>query len=117
MSINISLTPQLESLVKNKVKTGLYKSASEVIREALRLMEQVSTLRKNSFDDLQTKITNPLSSPYSKEEIELISSSLPHADFYTQEINDLKEFHSLAEKSFSFWENKNDDIYSTCDAI
>ena len=30
--MNISLTPHLEALVKQKVDTGLYNSASEVIR-------------------------------------------------------------------------------------
>ena len=34
--MNISLTPELEKAVKNKVKSGLYNNASEVIREALR---------------------------------------------------------------------------------
>ena len=35
--MNVSLTPELETLVKDKVKTGLYNSSSEVIREALRV--------------------------------------------------------------------------------
>jgi antitoxin ParD1/3/4 len=34
--MNISLTPELERAVKNKVATGLYNNASELIREALR---------------------------------------------------------------------------------
>lgn len=38
--MNVSLTPVLESLVKAKVESGLYNNASEVVREALRLMEQ-----------------------------------------------------------------------------
>jgi len=33
--MHISLPPQLENLVKNKVESGLYNSASEVMREAL----------------------------------------------------------------------------------
>lgn len=37
--MHISLTPALEKLVKEKVKTGLYNNASEVVREALRFME------------------------------------------------------------------------------
>ena len=37
--MNISLTPQLEKLVQDRVKSGLYSSASEVLREALRLLE------------------------------------------------------------------------------
>jgi antitoxin ParD1/3/4 len=38
-TMNISLTPQLEKLVQDRVKSGRYTSASEVIREALRLLE------------------------------------------------------------------------------
>ena len=38
--MNVHLTPELEQLVQNKVKTGRYNSASEVMREALRLMEE-----------------------------------------------------------------------------
>ena len=34
--MNISLTPELEKTVKEKVASGLYNNASEVIREALR---------------------------------------------------------------------------------
>ncbi len=37
--MNISLTPKLESLVRSKVESGYYNNASEVVREALRLME------------------------------------------------------------------------------
>ena len=36
MTMNISLTRELEDYVKDQVKTGHYKSNSEVIREALR---------------------------------------------------------------------------------
>jgi antitoxin ParD1/3/4 len=38
--MNVSLTPQLESLVRQKVESGLYNNASEVVREALRLLEE-----------------------------------------------------------------------------
>jgi antitoxin ParD1/3/4 len=38
--MNVSLTHQLESYVQQKVATGMYNSASEVIREALRLMAE-----------------------------------------------------------------------------
>lgn len=34
--MNISLTPELERLVQRKVESGMYSSASEVIRESLR---------------------------------------------------------------------------------
>ena len=38
--MNVSLTPELEQFVASKVATGRYNSASEVIREALRLLEE-----------------------------------------------------------------------------
>jgi len=38
--MHISLTPQLESKIKAKVNSGLYNNSSEVIREALRFMEE-----------------------------------------------------------------------------
>lgn len=37
--MHVSLTPELEGIIKNKVESGLYNNASEVIREALRFME------------------------------------------------------------------------------
>ncbi|MBK6897663.1 MAG: type II toxin-antitoxin system ParD family antitoxin [Alphaproteobacteria bacterium] len=37
--MHVSLTPELEAIIKNKVESGLYNNASEVIREALRFME------------------------------------------------------------------------------
>ncbi|CAG9172668.1 hypothetical protein LMG23992_02294 [Cupriavidus laharis] len=37
--MNVNLTPRLEEMVKEKVANGLYNNASEVVREALRLME------------------------------------------------------------------------------
>jgi len=38
--MNVSLTPNLESYVKSKVDSGLYNSASEVIREGLRALRE-----------------------------------------------------------------------------
>lgn len=40
MNMNVSLTEELASFVKTKVSSGRYTSASEVVREALRLLEQ-----------------------------------------------------------------------------
>ncbi len=34
--MNVSLTEELQILVQNKVKSGLYNNASEVVRDALR---------------------------------------------------------------------------------
>jgi len=38
--MNVSLTPELEKFVSAKVESGRYNSASEVVREALRLLEE-----------------------------------------------------------------------------
>jgi putative addiction module CopG family antidote len=38
--MNVSLTPELEELVNEKVRSGFYQTASEVVREALRLLKQ-----------------------------------------------------------------------------
>lgn len=41
--MHISLTPELEKAVKDKVDSGLYNNASEVVREALRLSLKLET--------------------------------------------------------------------------
>jgi antitoxin ParD1/3/4 len=56
MPINVNLTPFLEEMVRQKVKSGLYSSASEVIREALRLMGEQDSLRQAKFDQLRQDI-------------------------------------------------------------
>ena len=60
--MNISLTPQLESMVKQKVGTGLYNSASEVVREALRLLEAKDQLNELKLTTLRQEIQKGLDS-------------------------------------------------------
>lgn len=66
--MNVNLTPKLEEMVKEKVATGLYNNASEVVREALRLMEARDRheLSRNeaprSVAELQQGKTSPLDS-------------------------------------------------------
>jgi len=43
--MNVSLTPELEKFVSAKVESGRYNSSSEVVREALRLLEQHDAAR------------------------------------------------------------------------
>ena len=38
--MNVSLTPQLEAMIRERVDSGRYASASEVVREGLRLLEE-----------------------------------------------------------------------------
>ena len=43
--MNVSLTPELDRFVAGKVESGRYTSASEVVREALRLLEEHDSAR------------------------------------------------------------------------
>jgi antitoxin ParD1/3/4 len=58
--MNVHLTPELEQLVQNKVQTGRYNSASEVVREALRLMEQKDELRAVQMQELRNRMDRAL---------------------------------------------------------
>jgi len=62
MPINVNLTPQLEEMVRKKVASGFYSSASEVIREALRLMGEQDRLREAKLDQLRKDIRDGLDS-------------------------------------------------------
>jgi antitoxin ParD1/3/4 len=54
--MNVSLTPELESLVNEKVASGLYNSASEVVREALRLLFEQEEVRRLRIEELRREI-------------------------------------------------------------
>jgi antitoxin ParD1/3/4 len=54
--MNVSLTPQLEELISNKVASGMYNSASEVVREALRLLDERDRLRQMRLEELRKEI-------------------------------------------------------------
>jgi antitoxin ParD1/3/4 len=73
MTMNVNLSPHLEAMVKAKVASGLYTSASEVVREALRLMEQQDQLRSLQLQQLRSDIQEGLVSgppvPWSPDEI------------------------------------------------
>jgi antitoxin ParD1/3/4 len=62
MGMNVNLTPQLEDLVRAKVSSGMYTSASEVVREALRLMDEQDRLRQVRLDDLRRDVRKGLDS-------------------------------------------------------
>jgi len=54
--MNVSLTPELESIINNKVKKGLYGSASEVVREAIRLLQQRDETQEAKLAALRIEI-------------------------------------------------------------
>ena len=72
MGMNVNLTPQLEELVRAKVASGMYTSASEVVREALRLMDEQDRLRAAKLeqlrDDLRHGLESGASQPWSVED-------------------------------------------------
>ena len=54
--MNVHLTPELEQLVHAKVQSGRYNSASEVVREALRIMEQRDEVRSIQLQELRNRM-------------------------------------------------------------
>ncbi len=54
--MNVSLTPKLEELVQQRVASGLYNSASEVIREALRLLDERDKTREAQLGALRKEV-------------------------------------------------------------
>ena len=74
MGMNINLTPQLEEMVRQRVTSGLYTSASEVVREALRLMEEKDQLRAATLEQLRNNIQERLNSGPATPGMQRISS-------------------------------------------
>ena len=51
--MNVSLTPELERLISERVESGLYQTASEVVCEALRLLKERNLAREHLRADVQ----------------------------------------------------------------
>jgi len=60
--MNVSLTPELEKFVSTKVETGRYSSASEVVREALRLLEEHDQTRTTRLAEFNRELGRRLES-------------------------------------------------------
>ncbi|MFT7723479.1 MAG: type II toxin-antitoxin system ParD family antitoxin [Roseateles sp.] len=60
--MNVNLTPQLEEMVRAKVTSGMYTSASEVVREALRLMGEQDRLKEAKVEELRREVKRGLES-------------------------------------------------------
>ncbi|NET60257.1 MAG: type II toxin-antitoxin system ParD family antitoxin [Symploca sp. SIO2E6] len=54
--MNVCLTLEFEQFVQEKVKSGRYQSASEVIGEALRLLEKQDKTRQMRIEQLRSQI-------------------------------------------------------------
>lgn len=60
--MNVSLTPELENFVQTKVVSGRYTSASEVVREALRLLEGQDQMRAAQLEEFRSGTDRRLAS-------------------------------------------------------
>ena len=63
--VNVSLTPELEELVRQRVASGRYASSSEVIREALRLLAQRDQEYEDKLAALRAAIDEGWNAPLS----------------------------------------------------
>lgn len=54
--MNISLTPEVEKFITDQVESGQYPTASEVVRAALRLLEEQGRSREERLADFQREL-------------------------------------------------------------
>jgi putative addiction module CopG family antidote len=80
--MNVSLTPQLEKMIREKVESGMYNNASEVVREALRQMaerERHITFRA-SLDRSREQIAQGLGTVWTDNTMDEILREADEAD-------------------------------------
>ena len=58
--MNVSLTPELEEFVRRLLASGLYTSASEVVRDGLRLLAEREMLKETRLGELRKEIAHGL---------------------------------------------------------
>ncbi len=60
--MNVSLTPELEAIIEQKVSSGMYGSASEVVREGLRLLQKRDQSHEAKLSALRGEIQKGIDS-------------------------------------------------------
>ncbi len=55
-TLNVSLTPELARFVDGQVQGGLYSTASEVVREGLRILAEREKLRELRHEEIRKKV-------------------------------------------------------------
>jgi antitoxin ParD1/3/4 len=80
--MNVSLTPELDHWVHEKVKSGFYNSASEVVRESLRFLRERDAQKEALLNEMRSElrlgdeqIASGLSEEFTNETIEKIKLS------------------------------------------
>jgi antitoxin ParD1/3/4 len=79
--MNVSLTPELEKYVGHKVASGLYSTASEVVRDGLRLLQERDRLFEDRLEQLRTEVNRGIqdlaagrAAPFDKASLDRIKS-------------------------------------------
>ena len=89
-TVNISLTPELETSLRSRVKSGQYQTTSEVVREALRLLQRQEKERGEAFKGLKAKLERGAAQAQRGE--------LLDGDEVFEELRQLIEEHRRAKK-------------------
>jgi antitoxin ParD1/3/4 len=55
--VNVNLGPTFDSFIADLLKTGLYQSQSEIVREGLRLLKEREELKQLRVGELRKEIT------------------------------------------------------------
>ena len=76
MQMNVSLTPELHEIVQQKVRSGLYSNASEVIRDSIRNLDK-DNKKENAWNSLNNLLDEASNSGRSKNSIDdIIKNSI-----------------------------------------
>src|ERR1700737_938285 len=89
-TVNISITPELDAFLQTRVKSGRYQTTSEVVREALRLLQHQEREREEGLKQLKTKLQRGTAQAESGE--------LLDADEVFEELRQLIEERRRAKK-------------------
>ena len=57
-TVNVSLTPELAAFLQGRIATGRYQTASEVVREALRMLERHEIDHEHAVQELKMKLNH-----------------------------------------------------------
>ena len=55
-TVNISITPELDAFLQSRLKSGRYQTTSEIVREALRLLERQEKEHDEAYRQLKAKL-------------------------------------------------------------